>query len=278
MRSSLLLLLLITFFFCAKVNSQEINWYKDYKKASEVARETGKPLLLDFTASWCKPCQAMEKAFWPRPDVVEMMQRFVCVKLNFDNETGLRSKYRISAIPNVIFTDSWGLYLLSSRGFGGSSDQLIFDKIKLLPNDFSSVKDAGNLLEDDKSNVEALNKMADFYFRRKFYFQSNDFYKRLAKLEKDPAKRQQLLIKIGLNYIVIGEYDEALDILEKFRKEFPDSAETPGVIFGQVLANVKKGKDKEALKYFAELKAAYPNSPAAAEAAKLLAQNKDQKN
>src|SRR5262245_39356653 len=111
MKTQQLLLLLLIALFTLTVNAQQINWLKNYKEASALAKETGKPLLLDFTASWCKPCQMMEQTFWTRPDVIELSARFVCVKVNFDNEMNLRTKYGISAIPNVTFTDPWGMAL-----------------------------------------------------------------------------------------------------------------------------------------------------------------------
>jgi len=35
-----------------------INWYRNFEAAQKVAKETGKPLFIDFYASWCANCSA----------------------------------------------------------------------------------------------------------------------------------------------------------------------------------------------------------------------------
>ncbi len=253
------LFFVLVLFLTISANAQTINWLKDFKEASRLARETGKPLLLDFTASWCKPCLEMDKSFWTRPDVIELANQFVAVKLNFDSEKGLARKYYVSAIPNVVAADPWENGLTFSRGFGSNSD-LILARMKVVPKDFSPVKEAFEQLETDKKDIEALTKIAGFYNDRKFYYQSNEYAKQILKLETDVAKRETLMINIGFNYLRAGEPDEADDYFKDFRKEFPQSKNNEAAIFGLGFASVQKKKIKSAEKILAELKTAYPES------------------
>lgn len=54
-------------------------WMHSLKPAFETARETGKPVLLDFATPWCKSCHAMDKTTLADPEVQEELQDFVPV-------------------------------------------------------------------------------------------------------------------------------------------------------------------------------------------------------
>lgn len=136
---------------------------KDFDKAKQLARKTGKPLLLDFTASWRKPCQIMEKEFWGREDVIEAMKPFVAVKLDYDNETGLARKYGASAIPYVVFADPLGNLITFRRGFGSKSAGDLSQILDEMPKNFEILLPAYDALDANKEDGAPLLKIADAY-------------------------------------------------------------------------------------------------------------------
>jgi thioredoxin 1 len=71
----------------------EFNWKREVLQASE-------PVLVDFWASWCPPCRAMN------PTVEALAREFKVCKVNVDASHELASHYDISSIPALlIFKD-----------------------------------------------------------------------------------------------------------------------------------------------------------------------------
>lgn len=70
-----------------------------FKWKSEVI-EASEPVLVDFWASWCQPCRAMN------PTIETLARDFKVCKVNIDTNKELASRYDINSIPTIlIFKD-----------------------------------------------------------------------------------------------------------------------------------------------------------------------------
>jgi thioredoxin 1 len=58
------------------------------------------PVLVDFWAPWCKPCEAIEPHLVALVD--EWGERARLVRVNVDVEAGLASRYGVLSLPTVI--------------------------------------------------------------------------------------------------------------------------------------------------------------------------------
>ena len=260
MRSRIIPIIFSLLAFVCVVRTQDIEWQTDFKQASQTARDSGRPMLLDFSAVWCKPCQKMEKEFWIRPEVIELSKKFVCVKLNFDKEGGLAHHYGVSGIPNVVTTDPWGVGLNNSLGYGSGDGGKIIKGLAAVPTDFSPIKNSALALETNKEDIDALSKIAAFYDQKEFYYQASIYWKRLLKLPIESSQREVLLINMGLNCLRQGEAGDAEDYFKRFQKDHPQSPNNELALFGLAYVSIQRKKWDAAEKTIAALRTRYPNS------------------
>ncbi len=80
----------------------------------KMASREGKPYFVHFTASWCMPCQWMEKNTYADPALSRYANaHYFPVKIDIDNEEGRRYKaqYSITALPSILVFDERGVLL-----------------------------------------------------------------------------------------------------------------------------------------------------------------------
>jgi len=72
----------------AGVVDDRVPWRTDASAAATEARETGKPMLVFYTAGWCGPCQRLKADAFSDPALAEQItERFVPLKLDHDRLT-----------------------------------------------------------------------------------------------------------------------------------------------------------------------------------------------
>lgn len=62
---------------------------KDYDEALALAKKLNKPLLIDFTGWACVNCRKMEENVWTKPEVQELMEKYILVSLYVDDKAVL---------------------------------------------------------------------------------------------------------------------------------------------------------------------------------------------
>jgi len=255
--------ILVAFAIGAAAQTESIVWETDFKKAQQAARETGRPLLLDFTAEWCKPCKTMDREFWVREDVIRAVKPFVAVKVDFDSEKGLVGKYKVSAIPFVIFTDPLGNTITFRRGFSKKNADELNTIFNEMPKDFSPMLKYYDALDLKKDDGIALFQVANAYRGAKMLQLSNEFYKKAFKtpeIQADAEKKTNVFLSLGVNYLNLGDYTQALEVMEDFLKTNPTGEPRETALYFLTLGSAYKKKLKDAEKYLRAMQTEFPGS------------------
>lgn len=84
-----------------------IEWMTDEREALRIASETGRPVMIEFTAAWCPPCRKLEDDFFDRTNIVSLSYMMVPLRVDATVETAkvrrLIEKYRVVGWPTVVF-------------------------------------------------------------------------------------------------------------------------------------------------------------------------------
>jgi thioredoxin:protein disulfide reductase len=103
---------------------RKLPWRTDEAVAFAEAKQTGKGVMIDFSATWCKPCGKLENDTFAEPRVFDkIVDGYVPLKFDVTNGTDLdearKQKYGQSTMPEVILLDASGRILERVRDYVG---------------------------------------------------------------------------------------------------------------------------------------------------------------
>ena len=109
-------LVLATFFVTSwAMQGPGVAWKPYSQEVLDEARKRKKPVIIDFYATWCTPCNELEEVTFHDTSVVKQAESdFVMVKVdvtrggNSTNERLLR-QYEVKGVPTVVFLDAGGM-------------------------------------------------------------------------------------------------------------------------------------------------------------------------
>ncbi len=116
------ILLVMAVLYCTRTEAS--NWETDFKKASSIAKTSGKYLLLDFSGSdWCGWCIRLEKEVFSQDAFKDFAkENLVCVLVDFPSakeqtkelkqqNQDLARKYKIKGYPTIIILSPDGKHV-----------------------------------------------------------------------------------------------------------------------------------------------------------------------
>ncbi len=96
----------------------KVRWTDDITTANKQRRETGRPLIVYFTADYCGYCRKMERETWSDPGVARRIKNeFVALKLNAEQNEDLVARLGIEGLPATIIFNSEGQRVQTISGY-----------------------------------------------------------------------------------------------------------------------------------------------------------------
>ena len=220
------LILVLIFLLPISIFSQ-IKWAHDLSSAQALSLEKGKLIVLDFTASWCKPCRTMEKKLWSNSEMNKLADNFIFVKIDIDSNQDLAMKYGVNSIPYVMVTNILGNNLWEEIGYSGNNNIYlkIFSQnpdvsqlnIKLVPF-FKNDNTIADEFELGKSYQNLAKVQSKNGLKYSFLRLSNQCFKKVIKNKNGQSKEAEL--RTVLNLVYKGKSKKALSKLNKFSESY----------------------------------------------------------
>jgi len=129
----------------------------DYDIAVKMSRETGKPILLDFTGYGCVNCRKMEAAVWTDPEIADILkEKFILVSLYVDDRTPLSLPFEteVNGKRITLYTKGQLWSFLQSYKFGANTQPF-----------YIPVTSEGKPLNQSYSYDEDVNKYKAFLLK-----------------------------------------------------------------------------------------------------------------
>jgi len=96
------------------IQGPSVAWHTYSAELLTQAKAEGKPVILDFSATWCTPCRELDEITFRDPTIVQRSaQDFIMIKIdltiagNAPNEQLVRD-YGVRGVPTIVFIDAQG--------------------------------------------------------------------------------------------------------------------------------------------------------------------------
>ncbi|WP_299002591.1 thioredoxin family protein [uncultured Tenacibaculum sp.] len=251
------IILSIVFFAAVIQQSNATQWMTSFEDAKKLSIATNKLIVIDFWATWCKPCIEMESNTWNQPEIQELLNGFVPLKIDIDVFRKVSNKYSANRIPYVLIVDANGEVIYNETGYKDKNQMLkVLKKYAIntsaLQSDYASF--------NKEPNAEAAMSIAEKYYDTSIYVNDdveNDYmnlasnYLRMVKKlstkkeYKEKYEQKADLLDDAYRLLLRGKNEKVLEVLKDKFKESEIASENKGLFDFMHFVAYKKLEDNE---------------------------------
>jgi thiol-disulfide isomerase/thioredoxin len=242
-----------------------------FDDALQLARDSGRPMMIDFYATWCGPCKKLAKYTFQDEDVSTLVaEKLVCIKRDAEKDEGaeLAKRFLVYNYPTMIFLKPDGTEIDRHVGFLQPPEYM------QLVNDYLA---GVNTLDDYMRRVQVSPDDAELNFKvgekLSHRLQSDDARRYLEHaIELDAANDQgyavQSLFALGDLHRKLAErsegtkdWDQAIVYTRRAIETYPDENTTRDGLYRIAHYNKKAGRPAAAADNYRELIELDPADP-----------------
>jgi thiol-disulfide isomerase/thioredoxin len=220
-----------------------VDWLSSLPLALEEALITRRPVLLNFTASWCGWCRKLESSTFRDPGFARVAASFVTVQVDGDKERGLSSMYRVKAYPTTVLLTRQGKELGRIVGYRGPGDYAR-EMIRALERR-EPMDDVRRAAEERPQDPRALYAWADVLLAVGKFEEARGVLERvlpLARATEEAGLADEAELDIALSYLFAYDFEGALPLLDAYLDGGEDRARRDEALFFSGLALVRTGQ------------------------------------
>jgi tetratricopeptide (TPR) repeat protein len=247
-----------------------IGWETDPEPALARAETEKKPAFLYFRRSGSPLCQAFEKESLMDEKIIDVLQRCAPVWIDYGSARPAFDRWSVSEVPVCILLAPDGKE--EARVKGGLPPEDLLGKILRTVEKDRIASRLEYRLEKSPRDWEAAWQLAALYLDQEQWGKARERAGRI--ISGDPDNLSSLLDNalFARAYIAgrLGDYQSSLAEFAALLQRYPAFGERSQALYCAGLSALKLGKKAAAGGYFQTLKKAYPGTPLAAAAEKIV--------
>jgi tetratricopeptide (TPR) repeat protein len=222
----------------------------DYGQALDTAKETGRPMIIEFCTDWAPWCDSLENSTFSDSLVISLSMDIIFVTIDAETDTALANQYGINGYPTVVIAHPDGSEI--DRIWGYLPPTEFYNQVQLYLRGKETLDDYLVRLEDEPENLEYLSMIGEKYANKAMYDSAVAYFEKVVELDKDNEEDYAARALASIHDVQnrAGEYRAALNTCIRLLRMYPDTPESDEAAALLGFYTAKTGDKVEALKLY----------------------------